>query len=75
MTTTTTFKPGTARWLSANGHPGYSADFARKVWAVMSNNFDEVDIATCSTARYSGMIWTSVRWVRDGWTIPTEVAQ
>lgn len=73
--TTTTFKPGTARWLSANGHPGYGADFARNVWAVMRHNFDESDMATCSTARYSGMVWAGVQAVRNGWTIPSEVAR
>lgn len=31
MSATTTFTPGTVRWLSANGHPGYSAETARRV--------------------------------------------
>lgn len=26
----TTIKPGTVRWLAANGHPGYSARTARR---------------------------------------------
>lgn len=59
-----TFTPGTARWLSANGHPGYSANFARKVAAFIAAQFDADDIATASVQRYSGMVWAGVRAAR-----------
>lgn len=71
---TTTYRPGTARWLAANGHPGYSPTFARNVWTVMMSQFDTDDIATCSVNRYSGMVWAGVAWVRNGWTLPTAEA-
>lgn len=67
-----TIKPGTNRWLTANGHPGYGPDFAAKVWQVMQQQFDADDMATCSTARWSGMVWAGVAWVRNGWTLEVQ---
>jgi len=71
--TTTIARPGTARWLSANGHPGYGTEFARKVWAVLADQYDEHHMATCSGPEWSAMVWGAVRWVRNGWAIPTAV--
>jgi hypothetical protein len=36
-TTPAVFTPGTSRWLSSLGHPGYGRVFAQKVWAVMQS--------------------------------------
>lgn len=57
-------KPGTSRWLSANGHPGYGQAFAQKVQAFIVGQFDADDIATADTMRYSGMVWAGVRAAR-----------
>lgn len=57
-------KTGTARWLSANGHPGYSSAFAARVQAFILAHFDHDDIATASVQRYSGMIWAGVKACR-----------
>lgn len=40
MTHTHTPKPGTVKWMAANGHPGYSAAFARRVAAIMAAHPD-----------------------------------
>lgn len=57
-------KPGTSRWLSANGHPGYGPQFAAKVQAFIAAQFDADDVATASPQRYSGMVWAGVRAAR-----------
>lgn len=54
-------KTGTAHWLSANGHPGYSDSFAAKVQAFILASFDTDDVATASVQRYSGMVWAGVK--------------
>ena len=61
------FTPGTARWLSANGHPNYGSEFAARVYDWMSSHFDADDIAHATVPQYSAMVWAGVRQVRAAW--------
>jgi hypothetical protein len=45
------FRPGTARWLSSLGHPGYSPATASAVWAEMRRSGCDVWRALDRVAR------------------------
>lgn len=50
------FTPGTIRWLSAAGHPGYSRDSARKVLAYCERQrWDTSDLRLVSAAAFSSL--------------------
>lgn len=57
MTTTYTApKPGTIRWLSAAGHPGYSKASAARVLAYMVRmGYDPTDLRVVSSAAFQAL--------------------
>ena len=71
------FRKGTARWLSSQGHPGYGPDFAAKIWArVQAILRDDGDVHWAETSRVfdamsaadqSQFVWAAISRERMGW--------
>jgi len=61
----TTIKPGTTRWLSSQGHPGYGSQFAFAVWCYITDTFGASEFDNAPTMRQSGMVWAGVRSILD----------
>lgn len=62
--TSSTFRPGTVRWLSSEGHPGYGRAFAAQVWANVARFYGEAAYLAAAPAERSSMVWAGVRAAR-----------
>jgi hypothetical protein len=67
-------RPGTVRWLSSQGHPGYGPDYAATIWArvqrsLMADGHRNPARAfnALTVQAQSGLVWSAISRERMGW--------